>query len=178
MENNELQNNELQKSETHVSTPNMTKLSNELFYQRFLFNKDQVRRFFRELSMSEYIALHIIRKTEEEEDIYSGRTYLKELSEKMQVPIRQVSKIVGTLKERGLLSWAHDGDGSEGTYVTLTDSGRKLLSQEEAALKDYYGKVIGKFGTENLIQLLQLMKQLETVMSAELEGMEAIEIDE
>ena len=32
--------------------------------------------------------------------------------------------------------------------------------------------VIEKYGKENLIQLLQLMKQLETVMSSEMEGME------
>lgn len=178
MENNELQKNELQKNEIHIQPPDMARLSNELVYQKFLFNKDQVRRFFRELSMAEYIALHIIQKTEEDADIYSGRTYLKELSEKMQLPIRQISKIVGALKERGLLSWAHDGDGSEGTYVTLTNSGRSLLGKEEAELKNYYGKVIGKFGTDNLIQLLQLMKQLETIMSAELEGMEAVAIDE
>ena len=45
-------------------------------------------------------------------------------------------------------------------------------------LKKYYGKVIGKFGKENMIKLLQLMKQLETVMSSEIEEMEATKRDE
>lgn len=151
------------------------KLSNELTYRKYLFNKDQVRKFFEELSIPEYIALHIILETEMEAGIYSGRTYLQDLAEKMQLTIRQTSRMVGALKERGLLTWSHDGDGSEGTYVMITDSGKKLLAKEEEILKEYYGRVIEKYGKDNLIQLLQLMKQLETVMSAEMEGMEVLE---
>ena len=56
--------------------------------------------------------------------------------------------------------------------MTITDSGRKLLKEQENILKHYYGKVFEKFGKENLIQLLQLMKQLETVMSSEMEKLE------
>ena len=36
-------------------------------------------------------------------------------------------------------------------------------------LNEYHGRVIQKYGVENLIQLLQMMKQLETVMSTEIE---------
>ena len=45
-------------------------------------------------------------------------------------------------------------------------------------MKKYYGNVIEKFGKQNLLSLLQLMKQLETVMSSEIEEMEAISEDE
>ena len=86
--------------------------------------------------------------------------------------IRQTSKMVGKLRDRGLLTWSHDGNGSEGTYVTATEMGLELLSQQETALKKYYGKVIEKFGKENLLQLLYLMKQLETVMTSEMEEIE------
>ena len=47
-----------------------------------------------------------------------------------------------------------------------------------AGLKKYYGKVITSYGRENFIQLLQLMKQLETVISTEFEEMEADAIEE
>lgn len=147
-------------------------LSDELVYRRYLLNKDQSRRLFQELNMPEYIALHIIEKAETAEGIYADRVYLKELAQKLQISIRQTSRMVGALKERGLLLWSHDGDGSEGTYVTLTESGRKLLEKEGDALKAYYGRVIGNFGRDNLIRLLQLMKQLDTVMSAEMECLE------
>ena len=150
----------------------ITKLSNELTYRRYLMNKGQLRKLFKELDVSEYIALHCISTTNETSSIYSGRTYLKELADKMQLTIRQTSKMVANLRDKGLLKWSHDGNGSEGTYVTITEMGQKLFKEQETALKDYYGRVIEKYGKENLILLLQLMKQLETVMSSEMEEAE------
>lgn len=155
----------------------IAKLSHELTYHRYLLNNEQIRIFFQKLSIPEYLALHIIQEAEKENDIYSGRTYLKDIADKMQRPVRQTSRMVKALQERGLVVWSHDGDGSEGTYVTITDSGREMLGEEEAALKTYYGRVIANYGRENFIQLLQLMKQLETVMGAETERMEGVEAD-
>lgn len=154
--------------------PDVQKLADELTLRRYLLNKEHIGRV---LSMPDYLALHIIRETQKQEEIYSGRTYLKDLAEKMQLTIRQTSRMAGNLKERGLIIWSHDGNGSEGTYVTITQNGEQLLDQQEAARREYYGRVIEKYGKDNLIQLLQLMKQLETVMSSELEGMEAQEDD-
>lgn len=151
----------------------ITKLSNELTYRRYLMNKHHITRLFKELSVSEYIALHKISETDETSEIYSGRTYLNELADKMQLTIRQTSKMVGNLKDRGLLLWSHDGNGSEGTYVTITEMGQKLLDEQEVILKNYYGRVIEKYGKENLVLLLHLMKQLESVMSSEMEGGES-----
>lgn len=91
--------------------------------------------------------------------IYGGRTYLKELSEKLELTMRKTSNMVGKLRDQGLVIWAHDGDGSEGTYVMITDLGRKLLQEQEEIIKDYYGNVIQKFGKDNFIQLLQLISQ-------------------
>ena len=147
-------------------------LSNELTYRRYLMNKGKIRELFRKMSIPEYIALYMIASEGKHNSIYSGRTYLTDLAEKMQLTIRQTSKMVRDLKERGLLLWSHDGNGSEGTYVTITESGRTLLREQEEAMKRYYGKVFDKFGKENLIQLLQLMKQLETIMSSEIESLE------
>ncbi|MDE7313304.1 MAG: MarR family transcriptional regulator [Eubacterium sp.] len=154
------------------------KLSHELTYHKYLLNNDKIRSFFQKLSIPEYLAMHIIQESEQRDDIYAGRTYLKDIADQMQRPMRQTSRMVKALQERGLVSWSHDGDGSEGTYVTITDSGKKMLEEEEGALKKYYGKVIASYGRENLIQLLQLMKQLETVMGKEFEEMEETAIEE
>lgn len=148
------------------------KLGNELTLRRYLFNKTQVSQV---LNIPDYIALHIIRETRSKEEIYAGKTYLRDLSEKMHLTIRQTSKLIGNLKERGLVVWSHDGNGSDGTYVTITEEGDKLVEQQQVVFKEYYGRVIDKFGRDNLIQLLNLMKQLETIMSSELEGMEVSE---
>ncbi|MDY2819952.1 MAG: MarR family transcriptional regulator [Hominisplanchenecus sp.] len=153
-------------------------LSNELLYRRYLMNKGTIREIFHKMTIQEYLALHMIAEESRNLVIYSGRTYLKDLAERMQLTVRQVSKMVRELKDRGMVFWSHDGDGKDGTYVTITETGQKLLEEQEAVLKDYYGKVIHKFGKENLIELLQLMQQLETIMSCEIEEMEAMDEDD
>ncbi|MGN1147902.1 MAG: hypothetical protein ACI4TB_05730 [Lachnospiraceae bacterium] len=168
----------MQEKKELLSKDDIVNLSNELTYRRYIMNKGQIQKLFQELSASEYIALHIISATSETSEIYLGRTYLKDLADKMQLTIRQTSKMVGGLKDRGLLSWSHDGNGSEGTYVTITEMGQKLLVRQETILKNYYGRVIEKYGKENLVLLLQMMKQLETVMSSEMEGTEVQEEDD
>ena len=159
------------------NVPDITTLSNELTYRRYLMNKGKVREFFDKMSIPEYIALHHIASESEMTSIYGGKTYSKELSEKMELSMRQTSNMIGKLRDRGLVLWSHDGNGSEGTYVTITETGQKLLEEQEAILKQYYGKVIDKFGKEKLIQLLQLMMELETIMSSEIEEVEAMEYD-
>ncbi len=154
------------------------KLSHELTYHKYLLNNDKIRSFLHKLSIPEYLAMHIIKENELTDDIYAGRTYLKDISDQMQRPMRHISRMIKALQERGFVAWSHDGDGSEGTYVTITDAGRRMLEEEEEALKRYYGKVITSYGKENLLQLLQLMKQLENVMSEEFKGMEVEAIEE
>lgn len=168
----------MQKEKKSIVKADITQLSNELTYRRYLMNKGQMHKVFKKMTISEYIALHSIAADSEISDIYSGKTYLNELAEKMQLTIRQTSKLTGQLRDRGLVLWSHDGDGSEGTYVTITETGERALYEQEEILKQYYGKVIEKYGRENLIQLLQMMKQLETIMSSEIEELEAESEDE
>ena len=97
---------------------------------------------------------------------------MKDLAESLRLSMRQTSQMAGELKDRGLVTWSHDGDGSAGTYLSITDSGRELIAKNEEILKEYYGKVIDKYGREDMIQLLQMMKRLETVMQSEFEDME------
>ena len=147
-------------------------LSHEITYRRYMMNKGKIKELFENLSISEYIALYNIDMEREVSSIYGEKTYLKDLSEKMELSMRQTSRMIGNLRDRGLLLWSHDGNGSEGTYVIITDSGKKLLKEQEEVLRKFYGNVIDKFGKEKLIQLLQLMKELETIMSSEFEDME------
>ena len=147
-------------------------LSHEITYRRYMMNKGKIKELFENLSISEYIALYNIDMEREVSSIYGEKTYLKDLSEKMELSMRQTSRMIGNLRDRGLLLWSHDGNGSEGTYVIITDSGKKLLKEQEEVLRKFYGNVIDKFGKEKLIQLLQLMKELDTIMCSEFEDME------
>lgn len=143
-------------------------LSNELLYQRFIFNREQIFQFLNELSMQEYVALHIMDETENEMAPEEARTYLQELTERMNLTVRRTSTMVKHLRERGLVIWSHDGDGSDGTYVILTETGRKLLRGQEERMKSYFGDVIVEFGADRVIELLKLWRELETIMRKEI----------
>lgn len=147
------------------------KFTNELTYRRYLMNKGKIQELFRKMTLQEYIALYTIVSERDGSSDHVGRSYLKNLSEKMQLTIRQTSQMVEKLKDRGLVLWSYDGTGSEGTYVTVTEMGEKLFQEQEKILRDCYGKVINKFGKENLTLLLKLMKQLDNLMCSEIKEM-------
>ena len=139
----------------------------ELTYHRYLLNKGKAHNLFHELTIQEYIALHMITQGKHKDDFTPEKIYLRDLSERLEVTIHQASNMVRKLKDRGLVSWSHDGDGSEGTYVTITESGLSSMLRQEAILDDYYGRVIEKFGRENLIALMSQIDELEKIMDNE-----------
>lgn len=149
----------------------ITQLSNELTYHRYMINHKQAERLFENISMSEYIALHNISESVSAKD-GSGKTYLKDIADGLQISIPQASKMIGKLRDRGLVSWEHDGNGSDGTYVTVTESGMSLMEKQQNILKSYYGRVIENYGEEKLVLLLRMMKELEDAMDYELNGKE------
>jgi len=153
-------------------------ITNELAYRAYIMNRDQVRKHLTELNFREYFALQRIAHIAASEGIYSGRAYLKDLAESLRLSMRQTSQMAGELKDRGLVTWSHDGDGSDGTYLSITDSGIELVARNEEILKKYYGNVIKKYGQEDMIQLLQMMKRLETVVQSEFEDEEGVETDD
>lgn len=152
-------------------------LSSEITYRRYVMNKVNVKKFFREVTISEYIVLCMANVQNQDEEAETSRVYLADIAKKLQIPIRQASAIVRNMRDRGLLLWSHDGNGSEGTYITITALGKEKASQQEAVLIDYYGKVISKYGRENFVRVLHMMDELESVMSEQILQTEPAEPD-
>ncbi|MGN0407398.1 MAG: hypothetical protein ACI4EJ_03995 [Bacteroides sp.] len=157
--------------EIMLETNEIGKLSNELTYRRYLMNKGKIQELFQKMTLQEYIALYIIAQERENCPDREEKTYLKDLAEKMQLTVRQTSKAMEKLRDRGLILWSYDGTGSQGTYVTITKTGKELYLEQENVLRKCYEKVIGKFGKENLILLLKLMQQLDTLVYSEIKKM-------
>ncbi len=145
----------------------VAKLAYELTYHRYLMNKDKAQKLFTEMDVSEYIALHSIARITSDKGDISQKTYLSDLAEQLEMTIPNCSKMIKKLSSRGFVIWSHDGDGSEGTYVVITESGTKAMSYQEKILNEYYSRVINKFGHNNLIELLKLMEMLEKIMDME-----------
>lgn len=147
-------------------------IAHEITYRRYLLSKDDTKIMLKDINIAEYIVLHYICEHIEDNPIYSGRIYLSEISEKLDLPIRRTSKLIREMNSKSLISWDHDGDGKDGTYVTITDHGKTVFEDTDNKLKDFYSRVLQKFGRDKIVQLLQLMKEFDSVMRTELEEME------
>ena len=135
----------------------INKLAYDLTYQRYLLNKDKANYLFNDLSVGDYVVLHTVL-------CFEDKAYLEKLGEKLNLSISKMSNVATNLKNRGLVIWSHDGDGSEGTYLTVTETGLKLMDKQEDKLKNYYERVINRFGLKNTVDLIGKMTALETIM--------------
>lgn len=150
----------------------MKNLAHEITYRRYLLSRDDARFVFKDVNIAEYIVLHFMSEQIESDSIYSDRIYLSEISEKLNLPIRKTSKLIREMSGKNLIKWDHDGDGKDGTYVTLTEHGKSVFEETDGKLKDFYTRVLQSFGKEKMIQLLSLMKEFDTVVRTELEQTE------
>lgn len=141
----------------------INKLAYDLTYQRYLLNKDKANYLFNDLSVGDYVVLHTVL-------CFEDKAYLEKLGEKLNLSISKMSNVATNLKNRGLITWSHDGDGSEGTYLTVTETGLKLMDKQEDKLKNYYERVINRFGLKNTVDLIGKMTALETIMEEEMEN--------
>lgn len=141
----------------------INKLAYDLTYQRYLLNKDKANYLFNDLSVGDYVVLHTVL-------CFEDKAYLEKLGEKLNLSISKMSNVATNLKNRGLVIWSHDGDGSEGTHLTVTETGLKLMDKQEDKLKNYYERVINRFGLKNTVDLIGKMTALETIMEEEMEN--------
>ncbi len=142
-------------------------LSYALIYHRYLMNKGKAQNLFTELSLQQYLLLRRVTVGEGQSKAPLKKTYLRDLAENMELSIHSVSKLVGDMKDKGLVYWSHDGNGSEGTYIIVTEHGKQKMETQEKILYGYYGRVIEKFGKESLKELLLQLERLEEVMKEE-----------
>lgn len=147
-------------------------LAHEITYRRYLLSRDDARSMFRDINIAEYIVLHFMSEQIESDPIYSDRIYLSEISEKLNLPIRKTSKLIREMSGKNLISWDHDGDGKDGTYVTMTEHGKNVFKETDSRLRDFYTRVLNRIGRDKIIQLLQLMKEFDSVIRTELEQTE------
>ena len=157
----------------------LNQLANEMTYRRYMTNRVSISKYFSYMTIPEYIVLCMAKEPGQPENSEARKVYLADIAERMQMPVRQTSALIGRLRDRGFITWTHDGNGSEGTYVQITDLGRKKASEQEEILSGYYGNVIDKFGKENIVHLLQMMNELDSIISEEIsDDREGIENEE
>ena len=150
---------------TEVDRKEFNELASEITYRRYMMDKVNLTKIFPDISTMDYIALWVIsRLAEKKPDI--DKIYLQDIAADLKVPMNRVSEMIQKLRDKGVLIWTHDGDGSEGTYVKLTASGQEAMKKQQEILGSYYRNVIEKFGKEEFVRMLA---RLERIMDEESE---------
>ena len=133
--------------------------------------KETLEKLFSQVSVIDYAAMWIIAKLMDHTE-GAEKLYLNEIAEQLQIPMKEVTKIVKNLQERGLISWTHDGDGSEGTYIQITKNGNDTIGEQQHTLKDFYGQVIKRFGKERFMTMVSLVGEFDYIMNDEMKKLE------
>ena len=140
------------------------KLIYDLIYHRYMMNKDKDKTVFSKLSLREYIVLHHFVKTSNGN---KEKLYLSDLSEELNLSIHQISKLATQLRDRGVVTWSHDGNGADGSYLTVTDVGMKLLDEQERKLFEHYEKIINSFGKQEMLSMISELRRFEDIVERE-----------
>ena len=158
----------MEKPITEVDRKEFNELASEITYRRYMMDKVNLTKIFPDISTMDYIALWVISRLAEKKPD-SDKIYLQDIAADLKVPMNRVSEMIQKLRDKGVLIWTHDGDGSEGTYVKLTASGREAMKKQQEILGSYYRNVIEKFGKEEFVRMLQMLARLERIMDEESE---------
>ena len=146
-------------------------ISHDFILQHYKINRENFKVLFKNLSIPEYIALQSIVDCSEAVGNEDNKLYLSEIAEKINTPMPRISKMVSSLSDKGLVHWSHDSGRSE-TYILLTESGRNLLESNEALFKDFVSRVIDRFGKDEMIEPLNMMRRLDDIINDELASSE------
>lgn len=147
----------------------LTTLANEITYRKYLLEKVNVKKLFSGISVLDYNAMQAILRFNEKKENVSDRIYLRELSEELKIPISKVSQMIGRLQENGMVRWKHEGKGEQGTYIEITDRGVEAVRKQQDILKSFYGTVVTRYGVDKFVQMLDMVTELEDIMTDELE---------
>lgn len=146
-------------------------IANDVTLHSYNISKLGVQQLFHKMTVPDYVALRMLLKTVNDAN-GENKIYLEEIADMLKLPMGQVSRLVRTLQERGLVKWKHDGNGEDGTYVQITDKGVSSAIEQQEMLHDFYSGVIDKFGRERFVSLFEQLKELEEMMDSEIKKSE------
>ena len=157
----------------HNENENMMKwtdLSNEILFSRILLDRNSLNWLLKDMLPGEYMILVMTGKME--------KAYLRSLEYLTKYNMPSISKLAGRLKNKGLVIWTHDGDGSEGTYLMLTDTGKARLQEMEEITARHYARVIDHFGEEKMREFTSMARRIAELLKEEIGEKEVSEDDE
>ena len=132
-----------------------------------LFHSPAMRRLFQKNASDEYALIWLLSK--HMKDSGSEKIYLKDMVREMNLPLPKVTAIARSLQNKGLVTWTHDGNGEEGTYIMLTELAVSSVRTRRQTLRSYHQRVVSAFGEERFLHLIGEIAQLEEILKQEAE---------
>ena len=146
-----------------IEIEELKKLANQMILVRSSFEQDHIGMLFKNISLVDYALIKKIYPDFSEVCI-TTHIYLQDLARSMNLQIPQISKLVQSLQDKGLLYWEHD---TQGTYVRLTEIGLELMNEQQRLLLKYFKSIIERIGKDQFIEMMQAMSKLEMLMEEE-----------
>lgn len=146
-------------------------LSNEITYRKYLMEKINLKKLFKNISIVDYNAMQAVIRINSQNEA-EEKLYLRDISDSLKIPISRVSQMIEKLRDKGMIKWMHDGKGENGTYIRITDRGINVVEEQHEVLNSFYGKIIERYGKDKFEQMLSMISEFEDIMNEEVEMLE------
>lgn len=151
------------------SRKNIKKIMRNITTNSMIERLSEGDKLFQNMTSTDFMFMLILSRHVKTE---KGRIYVEDLANRVHMPLRKVSKIIQQLSSQEWVTWTFDGNGDEGTYVEITESGLYATAKQKAILEEFYNNVIDQYGEKKFIDLMAGIAQLEEIMNKELQKME------
>lgn len=130
--------------------------------EEFFVETFNVDRIFNSVKRADYLFLYYIEHCSKSSKHETG-AYLWELAETMELSIKEISKAVSNLHDKGYVEWKTNAEKSK-TYVELTATAVKLMDEERAYMKRCYDEIQNTVGWEEVARMAATMKRITGVL--------------
>ena len=86
------------------------------------------------------------------------------VSQELEMPKPQVSRLLNTLENEGLIERINSKTDRREVYIILTDAGRDILKQGEKNYTAFIDYIYESIGAEDFQALITVLKKIETAM--------------
>lgn len=131
--------------------------------------KARFENLFEDLSQQDFFVMQMIvsHKKKEKRGIC-----VSEIAKKMKISAPAVSRKLGEMEEKGLITRAVDPKDRRNTYVTITQRGETIREEAGHIVDTLFIRVIRNMGEDNVRQMIQLWNQFASEMEKEVKKIE------
>ncbi len=138
-------------------------LMNEEDLKDFLFNALRILHKFERIEVSKfdlnfpliYLLNYLKRKSP---------VRISEISDEMIIPLFNATRLVDQLEKRSFVKRERDLNDKRNIFVSATEDGLEMVAKIEAFTLEIIMKNISQFKQDELIKIIDLMKNLENIL--------------